>query len=315
MNQVSRLADLKVLVTGGGGFIGRHLCRRLCDEGCEVHATSREQKNIAGGGPVWWQANMADLDTARRTIGAVKPDIIFHLAGAVGASPTLELVLPTYQSLLTSTVNVLIAATELGCRRVVLTGSFTSPVPGTIEPTPQSPYGAAKWAAAGYGRMFYSLYRTPVVILSPFMTYGPGQAVNKLIPSVTLALLRGEIPKLASGQMSFDWVYIADVIEGFVATATVPRIEGKTIELGSGSLVSVRAVIERLVDVAGSEVKPLFGALLDRPGENQLAANTAVASELLGWRATTSLDNGLRQTVEWFKAEAARGMDQEFAPD
>src|SRR5262249_37442274 len=151
---------------------------------------------------------------------AVKPDIVFHLAGAVGASPILELVLPTYHSLLTSTINVLIAAKEFGCGRVVLTASFTSPEPGANEPTPQSPYGAAKWASVGYGRMFHSLFQVPVVILSPFMTYGPGQAANKLIPSTISALLRGVPPKLASGRVSFDWVYVADVIEGFISTAT-----------------------------------------------------------------------------------------------
>src|SRR5262249_46848539 len=157
-------------------------------------------RNIESGGPIWWQANMADIDVARQVIGGVKPDVIYHLAGAVGASPALELVLPTYQSLLTSTINVLMAAKEFGCRRVVLTASFTSPKPGVIEPSPQSPYGAAKWAATGYGRMFHSLYRVPVVILSPFMTYGPGQAASKLLPSTILTLLRGETPKLSSGQ-------------------------------------------------------------------------------------------------------------------
>ena len=99
-----------------------------------------------------------------------------------------------------------------------------------------SPYAAAKWAAAGYGRMFHSLYDTPVVILRPFMTYGPGQASTKLIPAVTLALLRASGPRLSSGRHRSDWVYISDVIEGFVAAATVPGIEGKTIDLGSGTL-------------------------------------------------------------------------------
>src|SRR5215210_368586 len=108
----SRWRDLKVLITGGSGFIGWHLYRRLCDEGSEVHATSRMARTIAGRGPVWWQADMADLSSARRVLAAVKPDIVFHLAGSVGARPNLELVLQTYQSLLSSTVNILISATE-----------------------------------------------------------------------------------------------------------------------------------------------------------------------------------------------------------
>ena len=125
-----------------------------------------------------------------------------------------------------------------------------------------------------YGRMFHNLYRVPVVILSPFMTYGPRQPMNRLIPSVMSALLRGESPKLTSGRVSFDWVYIADVIEGFIATATASRIDGRRSNSDRDSLVSVRNVVERLCELIGTGVKPLFGALPDRPRENEIAANT-----------------------------------------
>jgi nucleoside-diphosphate-sugar epimerase len=83
----ARLSDLRVLVTGGGGFIGRHLCRRLCDEGSEVHATSPNQQQVAGSGPIWWQADMADLTTARSVLAAIRPTVVFHLAGSVGSDP------------------------------------------------------------------------------------------------------------------------------------------------------------------------------------------------------------------------------------
>lgn len=228
------MEGIKTLVTGGRGFIGQHLCCRLCDEGYEVHATSRQQHPTCGSGPTWHHADMANLNVTRHIFATVRPDVVFHLAGAVGASPDIALVLPTFHSLLTSTINVLVAAMEVGCRRIVLTGSFTEPVPSEEIAVPQSPYAAAKWAGAGYGRMFHSLFKAPVVILRPFMTYGPGQAVTKLIPSVTLALLRGERPKLSSGKRCADWVYISDVVEGFVTAATAPGIEGETIDLGSG---------------------------------------------------------------------------------
>jgi UDP-glucose 4-epimerase len=305
VRQDARLSDLRVLVTGGSGFIGRHLCRRLCDEGSEVHATSRNQQQLTNSGPIWWQADMADFTTARRVLAAVRPTIVFHLAGSVGAVPDVDWVLPTYHSLLTSTVNVLVAATELGCQRIFLSGSFTEPKAGELEPTPQSPYGAAKWMSVAYGRMFYSLYQTPVVNLRPFITYGPGQASSKLIPFVVLSLLQGTTPRLSSGRTKADWVFIADVIEAFLQAATTPGIDGKSIDLGTGNLVSVRSIVERLVRFTGSQLRPLFGALPDRPSENEVAANTSTASELLGWSASTSLECGLRQTVDWFRAQAA----------
>lgn len=289
------------MITGASGFLGQHLCRSLRDKGCEIHASSRQPRAARmGSGPVWWEANLAELTDARRLFAKIRPDIVFHLAGSVTAKPDLDLVLPMYHSQLTSTINALIAAHEFGSRRIVLTGSLTEPVPGLAEPTPQSPYAAAKWAAGAYARMFHGLYQTPAVILRPFMTYGPAQGESKLIPSVVLSLLRNEAPKLASGRTKADWVYVADVIDGFLRAALQPNIDGKTIDLGSGHLVSIREIVNRLAEVTGSGVKPLFGALPDRPGENEFAANTAAASELLGWQAATPLDRGLRLTAEWF---------------
>jgi UDP-glucose 4-epimerase len=299
-------SDLKVLVTGGSGFIGGHLCRRLCDEGIEVHATSRDQRESSASGPIWWQADMADLAAARRVLTATRPQIIFHLAGAVGAASDCGLVLPTFHSLVTSTVNMLVTATELCCWRIFLIGSFTEPKPGELEPMPGSPYGAAKWMSTTYGRMFHRLYQTPVVNLRPFMTYGPAQASTKLIPSVVLSLLRGETPKLSSGRTKADWIYVADVIDAFLLAATKPGLEGKLIDLGTGSLISVRDVVGQMVTISDTNIEPLFGALPDRPAENAVAANTAAASELLGWRASTTLESGLRQTFDWFKEQSSQ---------
>jgi UDP-glucose 4-epimerase len=292
---------LKILVTGGAGFIGRHLCRRLFEDGHDVHITSRQKAPKADTAPSWSQADMADLAAARGIISDFRPDVVFHLAGSVGASPDIALVIPTFQSLLASTINVLLAGTEFGCRRIILIGSLTEPTAGEAGATPQAPYAAAKWAASGYGRMFYRLYQTPVVILRPFMTYGPGQAADKLIPAVTLSLLAGKPPALADGNYKCDWVYISDVIDGFVAAATVQGIEGKTIDLGSGTVVPMRDVVGRLVGIINSDVIPEFGAMPTRPYESVATADTKLAATLLGWRAKTPLEEGLRQTVEWYK--------------
>ena len=301
VHQNPKTTDLKVLITGGGGFLGSHLCRRLLGLGCEVHATSRFKRERDDRGPIWWEADMADLSTVRRVVTAVKPDIIYHLAGSVGASPELELVVATYQSLLTSTLNVLMAGTEAGSGRIILSGSFTEPQPGLAHPTPYSPYAAAKWAASGYGRMFHALFQAPVVILQPFMVYGPRQAPAKLIPSVIKSLLGGTAPELTSGKRKADWIYVDDVIDGFVLSATTKGIEGNTIDLGSGRLVSVREIVERTVAVVGSAPAPVFGAFPDRPAENEVIADTEYASTRLGWVAKTSLDEGLRRTVQWYR--------------
>jgi UDP-glucose 4-epimerase len=291
----------KVLVTGGAGFLGAHLCRRLRAEGMEVHATSRRPPPAGHDDVIWWQAEMANAADASRVFTAVKPNVVFHLAGSVGAEPSLNLVLPSYHSLLTSTVNLLLSAREFGSSRIILAGSFTEPLPGTDNPTPGSPYAAAKWASSAYGRMFYALYGAPVVILRPFMTYGPAQNPGKLIPAVTLALLRGETPKLSSGRVAADWVYISDIVDAFVAAVHAPGLEGLSLDLGTGTLTTVRAVVEEVVAIIGTGINPAFGALPDRPAENEIAAVTAPAADRLGWTATTSLADGLRETVEWHR--------------
>jgi nucleoside-diphosphate-sugar epimerase len=294
---------MKILVTGGSGFIGQQLCRRLQRDGHEVHATSRKPMLPNGTGPRWHPADLADLSAACKIVAHVEPEVIFHLAGAVGAGTELSLVLPTFQSLLTSTVNLLLAAKKVGCKRIILSGSLTEPFGADVGmATPQAPYAAAKWAAACYGRMFYGLYSTPVIVLRPFMTYGPGQAHTKLVPSVTLSLLRRERPRLSSGKYCSDWVYISDVIEGFVAAATAPGIEGKTIDLGSGTLIPLRDIVNRLVAIVGNGIEAEFGALPDRPGENTRCAATLLAAQSLGWRTTTSLESGLQQTVDWYRS-------------
>jgi nucleoside-diphosphate-sugar epimerase len=158
--------------------------------------------------------------------------------------------------------------------------------------------------------MYHDVFGAPVVNLP--RTSGPGQALAKFIPSVTLALLRGERPKVSSGTVGADSVYITDVVEGFIAAATAPGIEGETIDLGTGTLVPMQTVVQCLAGIVGGDVEPDFGALPDRPNENTVAANTADATKYLGWRARTSLDDGLRQTVEWHRRRRFSAAQQSF---
>jgi nucleoside-diphosphate-sugar epimerase len=292
----------RVLITGARGFIGTRLLRALTARGDEVHAVSREPTGDRTRDVCWWQTDLSDVARVRDLVGQVKPQVVFHLASHVVGARSMDLVLPTFRDNLASTVNLLMAASETGCQRVVVTGSLEEPDAGESEAVPSSPYAAAKWGASAYARMFHALYACPVVILRLFMVYGPGQAdTRKLIPYVTLSLLQGRRPSLTSGARPVDWIYVDDVVDALILAGQRPGIEGRTIEVGSGHLVTVREVVEHLVALIDPSIVPDFGAVPDRPLERVRAADVDATDRLLGPCSRTPLIVGLRNTVTWYR--------------
>jgi nucleoside-diphosphate-sugar epimerase len=297
----------RVLVTGATGFIGGHLCRRLAADGVEVHAVSRRQRQSDDGIERWWQCDLADEAATLELVRECQPDTVFHLASHVYGSRDVSLVLPTLRDNLQSTVNLLLAAHEVGCRRIVLAGSMEEPTAVAEVAIPSSPYAAAKWAASGYARFFHALYGTPVVIARIFMVYGPDQKdLKKLIPYVTLSLLGGEAPSLTSGTRQVDWIYVDDVVQGLVALAASPGIGGSTLDLGSGETASVREVVEEIHAIIASADPPTFGDVADRPMEQIRVASIHATHARTGWRPRTSLREGLEKTVSWYRRNSPR---------
>lgn len=300
------LEKQKILVTGAAGFIGSHLCRTLLDGGAEVHGISRKAQLNSKGSMHWWQGDLADAVIVRNLITAIKPDIIFHLASHVAGSRDIRLVWPTFASNLMSTVNLLTMASEIGCRRIILSGSLEEAESKGGETVPSSPYAAAKGASSSYAHMFHALYRTPVVTARLFMVYGPGQQdTNKLIPYVTLSLLSKQPPKLSSGLRQVDWIYVQDVVDGLIAAAQAPNLEGHTVDLGSGTLVSIRTIVQQLAHRIDSQVGLLWGSLPERPMEQTRVANIKKTYDSIGWKPQTPLTIGLQRTVDWYREQAA----------
>ncbi len=291
-------ARQRVLVTGAAGFIGGRLCERLVKNGVEVHGVSRQAR--AGGGVHWLQADLCSEAETRSVFDAVEPDVIFHLAGMPSASRGLELVLPTFQQNLVAAVNVMVAAAEVGAERVVLAGSLEEGDALESDSVSSSPYALSKQAASAYARMLHSLHGLPIVIARIFMVYGPGQTdPRKLIPYLITSLLRGESPRLGSGERPVDWVYVDDVVDALIAIARAPGLVGTTIDVGSGELVTIRALVERVVAILGTDTAPAFGELPERKRETVRVADTVRTREATGWHPQTPLDDGLRTTIEW----------------
>jgi UDP-glucose 4-epimerase len=298
----SSLAGEQALVTGASGFIRARLSARLLEADANVHAVSRSERTCAD--VRWWAADVCDTEAARTLIRSVKPDLIFRLASHVTGSRGLDAVLPTLDANLLSTVNILLAAAEVGCKRVVLAGSLEEPDGEDREPVPVSPYAAAKFAANTYGRMFHSLHGLPVVTLRIFMVYGPAQPdESRLVPYVITSLLRGQSPQLSAGTRPVDWVYLDDVVDALLASATTEGVLGNTLDVGSGMLTPVRDVVEEIVRLMRPSVAPRFGAVPERPNERVRVADVERTQALLGWAPRTPLSRGLAATVDWYTAQ------------
>lgn len=287
-------------MTGGHGFIGSALCRALGDAGATAIAAGRTPRPDVSGSRV---LDASDADATFALFEELQPDLVFHLASHVAGARDPALVLPTFHSNLTSTVNVLAAAQQSGCRRVVLTGSLEEPEPDAGWSVPSSPYAAAKLGAGAYGRMYAELFSLDVVTLRVFMVYGPGQRdLRKLIPYTITTLLRGEIPRYTSGVRQVDWIFVEDVARAYLAAALAPNPGIDPIDVGRGELFTVRQVVERLWDIMDAPGRPEFGDVADRSMEQVRRAEVARSAERLGWRPGAALDDGLRRTVDWYRS-------------
>ena len=307
MDPSNAFAGRPILVTGATGFIGSHLCHQLSSYGATLYGISRNPAPDNGTPMQWWQGDLADERLVQTALAEAKPEMLFHLGSRVAGARDIELVLPTFQSNLHSTVNLLTAAARVGCRRVILAGSMEEPENDADSVVPCSPYAAAKWASNGYARMFRELYGLSVVTARIFMVYGPGQKdLNKLIPYVILSLLRGEAPKLTSGHRQIDWIYVDDVVQGLIAIAGAAGFNGDRIDLGSGNLATIQTVVKKLVEIIDPSIIPQFGSLPERPLEQIRISKVSESTANIGWAPAISLDDGLARTVSWYHEQLQR---------
>ncbi|OPG13608.1 NAD(P)-dependent oxidoreductase [Microbispora sp. GKU 823] len=288
----------RVLVTGATGFIGSRLALHLTSLGAQVHGVSRRE--VADDTLIWHTVDLRDAEATGELVRSVRPDVVFHLAGEVTGSRGTESLMPTLTNTVMGSVNLLDAARGAGVR-VVMAGSIEEARSELGETLTSSPYAVARWAATGYARLFHQLWNVPVTVLRIAMAYGPGQPdTTKVVPYVTLCLLRGEKPLLTAGKRRMDWVYVDDVVEAFVLAAEREEAVGRVFDIGTGDGIAVREIVSRLYELAGNTATPPFGTRPERVMDVERFAHVEEAAEVLGWRAGTPVDEGLRRTLEWY---------------
>ncbi len=296
----------RVLVTGATGFIGAATTRRLVALGASTSGVTRREPDASAPCPMH-RCDLADLAQCRALIERTKPDVVIHTAGHPFAARDLARIEPTFRDNLETVVNLLTATAQTGISRVVLCGSLEEPEPDDAAGALSSPYAISKWAATNYARLFHSLYQHPVVIARLFMVYGPGQNdLKKLIPGSILSLLRGEAPKISSGERPVDWVFVDDVVDGLLACATAPGVAGLRIDIGTGVLTTVRRVVETLAELIPGAPAPQIGSVPTRAAEQVRAARTDQTRAHLGWAPAIDLRRGLERTIDWYRSMATR---------
>jgi len=310
----------KVLITGAGGFIGSHLAEACIKRGWEtkafVHYNSRNNWGWLEDSPrkediEIFCGDIRSLDFVKNTLEDI--DTIFHLAALIGIPYSYSSPDSYVDTNIRGTLNILQAAKELKIKKLVHTS--TSEVYGTAQRVPiseehpinpQSPYAASKSAADAMAISFYRSFNLPVVIVRPFNTYGPRQSNRAIIPTIITQLLNNKgAVRIGSLLPTRDFTYVKDTVEGFMKAAESKDAVGEAINLGSNSEISIKDLIGMISDIIGVDPKIIVEDKRKRPVVSEverLRADNNKAKKILGWRPKYNLQEGLKETIDWFKS-------------
>jgi nucleoside-diphosphate-sugar epimerase len=293
----------RILVTGATGFIGQHLLTHLAGQGAAVTLLLRETYRQQEMLPPALQslrghfavvcADLRHYDETVQAVQQARPEQVVHLAAAGATDPFLAIDSAVSHNL-TGTLNLIRACFEEKGRVHRLLVART---PG--ETTAMNVYAASKAAAWSFCQMYGRTRRWPIHGAMVYQAYGPGQPAGTLIPAAMTAALAGRDFPMTAGTQERDWIHVADVAAGLVATLQADLEPGSTIELGTGRATAVVRVVRWLYELANRGGRPLAGALPARPGEMaHQVADAGRTRQLTGWQATIPLEEGLRRLVE-----------------
>lgn len=308
---------MKALVTGADGFIGSHLVEALLTRGYQVRALSQYNSfNYLG----WLEGmnhpdleivsgDVRDPNLCRHITQGV--DTVFHLAALI-AIPYSYVAPDSYvDTNVKGTLNVCQAARDASVKRLIVTS--TSEVYGTAQyvpidekhpKQPQSPYSATKIGADALALSFHNAFDLPVVVARPFNTYGPRQSARAIIPTIISQIAAGK-SRIEVGDLTptRDFNFVTDTAAGFIALAETPGLEGREINIATGTEISMADTLHTISRLMGQDVEYVVDPQRLRPTASEvrrLCGDNSLITSLTCWRPRVTLEEGLRKTIDWF---------------
>jgi len=307
---------MRVLITGGAGFIGSNLADSLLADGHEVavidNLATGFRENIAPEVD-FFEGSITDIEIVRSACAGA--DAVVHLAAARAVSQSVEHPIETTEVNVLGTMNVLVAARDAGASRYVFAssssvygGADALPTSEAESTQPRSPYAVCKLAAEEFARVFHDLYGLETVALRFFNVFGPRQRPDSqyaaVIPLFVEALANGTAPEVhGDGEQSRDFTYIDNVVAGIRCAIDAPGevAAGNVYNLAAGGRFSLLDLLDQLEQLLDST--PERNHVETRAGDiKHSQADVEAAKRDLGFNPTVGFDEGLRRTVEWMRS-------------